>query len=212
MSTLLEQKTWLSWISPLLPFPIFHLPQRRRTCVGKNNAHHTHATLHFLYSPFNTHMHVHTANALRQSLDFLLLYGPWFLPVQLVSVLFLIVLTLFLNSGLISCQCPVFFISPAHLLHPIVIFVVLCGWPTARERQVQKCRPNLTASPPKLHGTVPITLWPTKAFPGLAVVTRAPPPFAVVTGGVIRRLFYCNPKNVPAGHMHATGSIAAMFQ
>lgn len=38
------------------------------------------------------------------------------------------------------------------------------------------------------------------------------PPFAVVTGGVIRRLFYCNPKNVPAGRIHATGSTTATFQ
>lgn len=35
---------------PLLPFPIFHLPQHRRTCRGKNNAHHICATLHFLNS------------------------------------------------------------------------------------------------------------------------------------------------------------------
>ncbi|KAK5864815.1 hypothetical protein PBY51_016026 [Eleginops maclovinus] len=38
------------------------------------------------------------------------------------------------------------------------------------------------------------------------------PPFAVVTGGVIRCLFYCNPKNVPAGRIHATGSTTATFQ
>lgn len=38
------------------------------------------------------------------------------------------------------------------------------------------------------------------------------PPFAVVTGGVIRCLFYCNPKNVPASRIHATGRATAMFQ
>lgn len=40
---------------------------------------------------------------------------------------------------------------------------------------MQEFWPDLPASLPKLHGTVPITLWPTKAFPGLALVTRAPP-------------------------------------
>lgn len=49
---------------PLLPFPIFHLPQRRGTCTGKNNAHHTHATLHFLFlccdTSLNTYTHTST--------------------------------------------------------------------------------------------------------------------------------------------------------
>lgn len=40
---------------------------------------------------------------------------------------------------------------------------------------MQEFWPDLPASLPKLHGTVPITLWPTKAFPGLALVTRGPP-------------------------------------
>lgn len=31
-------------------------------------------------------------------------------------------------------------------------------------------------------------------------------------GGVIRCLFYCNPKNVPVGRIHAAGSATATFQ
>lgn len=147
----------------------------------------------------HTHTPQHTANPVCQSL-------------QCPSALF----TDFFSCSF-SVFCPNSFyqflsgsLSPS-ALHLFVISVVLWGWPTARERQVQEFWPDLPASLPKLHGTVPITLWPTKAFPGLALVTRGPPP-TVVTGGVIRCLFYCNPKNVPASRIHATGSTTAMFQ
>lgn len=47
---------------PLLPFPIFHLPQRRRTCVGKNDAHRTNAMSHFLYAHSEPPLFIHAAH------------------------------------------------------------------------------------------------------------------------------------------------------
>lgn len=151
---------------PLLPFPIFHMPQRRRTCVGKNDAHHRNTMLHFLYCHCETPLHSHML--LIHSTDlysFLRFCIDWFLSTQLSRC------SIFLTLSAWS----LFAINPClPSLHLFVISVVLWSWPTARERQVQECRPKFSASPPKLYGTVPITMWPTKAFPGLALVTCAP--------------------------------------
>lgn len=106
---------------PLLPFPIFHLPQRRRTCVGKNNAHHTHATLSFLYCNCDTPLKTHTAGPLCQSLQFSSAFSS--LSMQFFSIISPLV---FLISSLVFSWYPISPISP-HSLHPFVIYVVLCG-------------------------------------------------------------------------------------
>lgn len=69
---------------PLLPFPIFHLPQRRRTCVGKNNAHHTHAMLDFLYSHCETPLHTHCKSTPSISTVFLCFLFADFFPCSLL--------------------------------------------------------------------------------------------------------------------------------
>lgn len=171
MSTLLEQKNWLSWISPCSPF-LFSIC----LSVGEPVWGKIMPTIHmrcFTFSAFTVRLLcTYTANPLCQSLVFLCFLFTDFFQCSLS------VFCLHSFSPLRQLQ-PYLFPIPhnCHLsssLHPFVISVVLCGWPTARERQVQECRPNFPASPPKLHGTVPITMWPTKAFPGLVLVTRAP--------------------------------------
>ena len=90
-------------------------------------------------------------------------------------------------------------LSPASLLPPSIplSFLWCCVVDQQPgERQVQECRPNLPASPPKLHGTVPITLWPTKAFPGLALVTRAPP-LLWLQGVSLDACFTATPRTCP---------------
>lgn len=53
---------------PLLPFPIFHLPQRRRTCVGENDAHRTNAMPHFLPSLCEPPLFIHSTDLCRRLL------------------------------------------------------------------------------------------------------------------------------------------------
>lgn len=102
---------------PLLPFPIFHLPQRRRTCVGKNNAHHTHATLHFLYSCCDTPLHTYTHTLLIHCVSiysFPLLYIHRFPSMQLLSILSSLVPPISLTPAL----SPFSALSPPSLLLP----------------------------------------------------------------------------------------------
>lgn len=162
---------------PLLPFPIFHLPQHRRTCRGKNNAHCTHATLYFLICAVNL---------------------PCFALLFCQSLICNISLFIILFSILLFSNSKIKAYLKGCLAFPFIIYMEQCGWPTSRERQVQEFWPNLLSSLPKLYGTVPITLWPTKAFPGLALVMRAPPPLLLWLQGVsLDACFTATPRTCP---------------
>lgn len=210
MSTLLEQKTWLSWISPCSPF-LFSIC----LSVGEPVWGKIMPTIHtprFTFSAFAvtllyTHtLLIHSANLY----GFPLLSIHWCLSMQPFSIL--------LHSFFQFPQLQPYLFWVPYLLHlssslpPSLCR--LCGavWLTNSQRETS------AGVPAKLACLSAQITWDSPNYPvanqSISWVSAgdACPPFAVVTGGVIRRLFYCNPKNVPAGRIHATGSTTATFQ